>query len=75
MSIINEIVFTTKTIVLTPVKLQGPFTTTIFFKSKNDKLFSFKNVSIVGKSKLDSFHFISKYFSFNISLFSLNKAR
>ncbi|MDR2640262.1 MAG: hypothetical protein LBC61_02825 [Candidatus Peribacteria bacterium] len=71
----KDIVFTAKTIVLTPVKLQGQFTTTMFFKSQKDNLFSFKNVSIAGKNKLDSFHFTSKILSFNISLSSLNKAK
>ncbi|MDF1682606.1 MAG: hypothetical protein P1U46_02515 [Patescibacteria group bacterium] len=69
---IKFIVFIANTVVLTQVKLPGPFTTIVFFISLYLRLFSFKKSSKKGINLLDSFHFISIFFSFIISLLSSN---
>jgi hypothetical protein len=65
-------VFITKTVVLTHVKLPGPFITTIFSKSSYAKLFPLRKSSNFGIRVDDSFHLIFQEYS-SIIFFSSSK--
>lgn len=70
MWVLNANVFATRTVVLTHVKLPGPWITTILFISQILKWFSFKNTFMCQMSFDDSFMAMSirtcekKFFSF-----------